>query len=124
MPLLLGAGGLAALGVLFAVDPERRGVPLCPFKAVTGWDCPGCGMTRGLHDLLHGDVVGALDHNLLLLVAVPLVVVAWLVWVRRAWRDEQEPIRVPVPALLVGAALLVVFGVVRNLPGIPFLGSA
>ena len=39
---------------------------VCPFKAVTGWDCPFCGGLRGTYALIHGDVATALDRNVLL----------------------------------------------------------
>lgn len=62
---------LAAMSALaFAVwffNPATAGFfPVCPLYSMTGLACPGCGMTRGLHALLHGDVLTALDYNLLL----------------------------------------------------------
>jgi|SRR5215204_4828568 len=57
-------------GATFAVwffNPTTAGFfPVCPLYSMTGLACPGCGMTRGLHALLHGDVLTALDYNLLL----------------------------------------------------------
>ena len=52
-----------------ASSTRRRAAlyPPCPSKLLLGVDCPGCGGLRGTHDLLHGDVAGALDHNLLLI---------------------------------------------------------
>lgn len=32
----------------------------CPFKWITGWDCPGCGMQRSFIALLKGDLVQSL----------------------------------------------------------------
>ena len=63
--------GVAAMSVAaFAVgyfNPATAGFfPLCPLLKLTGIACPGCGMTRGLHALLHGDILTALDYNLLL----------------------------------------------------------
>ncbi|MBP7077745.1 MAG: DUF2752 domain-containing protein [Bacteroidales bacterium] len=28
----------------------------CPIKAITGYDCPGCGMQRSIMELLHGNL--------------------------------------------------------------------
>lgn len=44
----------------------------CPFLAVTGHYCPGCGGTRALLALLQGDVAGALHNNALALTLFPL----------------------------------------------------
>ena len=47
----------------------------CPWRTLTGLDCPFCGATRAAASLAHGDVVGALDHNaLFVLVILPLAV--------------------------------------------------
>ena len=32
----------------------------CPYKALTGVDCPGCGMQRSFIELLKGDFMGSL----------------------------------------------------------------
>jgi len=65
---LAGVAGMSALGfVAWFFNPATAGFfPVCPLYSMTGLACPGCGMTRGLHALLHGDVVSALDFNLLL----------------------------------------------------------
>ena len=45
-------------------DPETWDVPLfCPFYAVTGLLCPGCGSLRAMHDLLNLRVSDAFRHN-------------------------------------------------------------
>ena len=50
----------------------------CPFKLLTGLDCPGCGFQRALRALLKGDIVGAARYNFFLLYAIPylLLVIA------------------------------------------------
>ena len=45
-------------------------IPLiCPFRAISGIPCPGCGMTRAFLALAEGDFLGALRFNPL---SVPL----------------------------------------------------
>ena len=77
--------GLAAAAALFAVDPNEPGhYPTCPFLATTGLYCPGCGALRGIHDLLHGDMAGALARNPMTVIAVPYLILAWVTWLLRA----------------------------------------
>jgi hypothetical protein len=126
-PLATLAGAAAGLGYLAAVDPNQPGhYPLCPTKALFGVDCPGCGLMRGAHDLVTGNVAGALDHNILLAVLVPLSAVLWLRWLRRAWRGESGAVsyaqfRRRNTVMVVSLVLVLAFGVVRNF--LPYLGS-
>jgi hypothetical protein len=69
----VGSGGLllgAALTYVGLVDPHRPGsaFPGCPFKLLTGWNCPACGGLRMAHDLLHADLSAAVVDNVFLLV--------------------------------------------------------
>jgi hypothetical protein len=124
-PLAVAGGALASVGLLAVVDPNQPGhFPTCPFKALTGLDCPFCGGLRAVHDLAHGDLLAALDRNVLVVLAVPVMAFAWLQWLRRAARPGRAPRR-EVPPWLVRAVIVVVlvFWVVRNIPGVPFLGS-
>ncbi len=123
-PLATAALAASAVGLLAVVDPGQPGhYPLCPFRAMTGLDCPGCGTLRSIHDLATGNPAGALDHNLLAVATVPLLLLVWLGWVRRAWTGAPRPAPKPrwVPLLVLGVVLA--WWVVRNIPGVPFLGS-
>ena len=76
---LLGLGGLAAVAgglvYLYLFDPNQPGhYPACPTQTLFGVDCPGCGTARALHALVHGDVARAIDHNILLVVTLPVLV--------------------------------------------------
>ena len=126
-PALTAVGVLAATLYVRGVDPNVPGhYPVCPTKLLFGIDCPGCGGLRATHALANGDIAAAADHNILVLAAIPVVLVLWVLWVRRSWRAPESvraaaPVwwsRAAMPALLI---LLVAYTVVRNL--VPYLGS-
>lgn len=55
----------------------------CPFEALTGVPCPGCGMTRAMLKLVAGDIGGAAAHNpfcffLVFTIAVSILPTRWL----------------------------------------------
>ncbi len=80
--LATGALGIGAFTYVGIVDPHRPGslFPPCPFRLLTGWNCPACGGLRMTHDLLHGDVAAAVVDNGFLLVGLPPLLALWAVW--------------------------------------------
>ena len=122
--LLLGAAALAAspgVYLLWRFDPSAADsrFPPCIFHALTGLWCPGCGTTRALHALAHGDVGGALAMNPLLLfsmLAVPAIV-AWSRGWRPAWLASTMAV---VGAPRFWLLLIPLFTLARNLPWPPF----
>jgi hypothetical protein len=74
---------------LFIFEPGKSGFfPVCPFRAITGFTCPGCGSTRGLHCLLHGDVVAAFEFNPLLILSLPFLFYALVRYTNAAMRGR------------------------------------
>ena len=56
--------GVIGAWVLYTYPPVTSGFyPQCVFRQATGLDCPGCGITRALHALLHGRVGEAFRFN-------------------------------------------------------------
>jgi Protein of unknown function (DUF2752) len=110
----------AATALLFFADPRAHQVFLpCPFRLVTGLYCPFCGGLRMVHDLAHGQVAHAWHDNA---VAMPLMVLAALLWLNTAverWRGRPLT-GVPVWLWPAVAVVLVGWTVVRNLPFSPF----
>ena len=110
--MLVGALAYVGLG-----DPHRPDFlfPPCPFKALTGWNCPGCGGLRMTHDLLHGDLAAAVVDNVFVLVGLPAAdgVAAGAVAPRATADAHARDRRHHVAA--------VTWTVVRNLPGFPLV---
>ena len=116
--MVLATGALAACAYVYVKDPSQGGTFIpCPFHTLTGLWCPGCGMTRAAHHLLHGDIAGTLSRNLFLPLVLVVAVWAWIAWTAPSvGRSVPGPNAVPRQVWYgIGVALLV-FGVVRNLP--------
>ncbi|AQT80344.1 hypothetical protein B1R94_15300 [Mycolicibacterium litorale] len=115
----IGTGALAvsALAYVGLADPHQRGslFPPCPFKLLTGWNCPACGGLRMTHDLLHGDLAAAVVDNVFLLAGLPLLAI----WVLLRLKQGQRVFTLPAIVVIVLAA--VSWTVVRNLPGFPLV---
>ena len=115
--------GVLALGVVLHVaDPSQASFPVCPFYALTGLYCPGCGTLRCLHALLHAALRSALDHTVLTVLFVPLLVVAWLS-VGLAGIGGRHPPRTWHPprwAAWASATAFALFWILRNIPMEPF----
>ncbi len=109
--------------ILFALEPGRSAfLPGCPFRMLTGFTCPGCGTTRGLHQLLHGNLASAFELNPLLILALPFVLYALLKYTNTVLRGK--PIRRnTLPARYIWAlfGLVLFFWVFRNTPFYPFV---
>src|SRR5690242_403815 len=117
--LLLMAGAVYP----FMFEPGRTGFfPLCPFRFLTGLQCPGCGTTRALHQLMHGNFQAAFILNPLLLIASPFLVWAFLRYSLIVMQG-RVPRKNALPAAYIYAIFFVVTGfwIFRNTPYYPFI---
>jgi hypothetical protein len=117
--LTLAAGAV----VLFVLEPGKSAfLPVCPFRVLTGFTCPGCGTTRGLHQLLHGNVVGAFELNPFLILALPFLIYVLLRYTSTVL--QGKPIRRnTLPAKYIWAlfGFVLFFWIFRNTPFYPFV---
>ena len=115
----LGTGAVAAgaLAYVGLADPHRPGFlfPGCPFKTLTGWNCPACGGLRMTHDVLHGDLSAAVVDNAFLLIGLPVLAL----WLLVRWRRKQR--LMPIPAVATVFVAVIAWTVVRNWPGFPLV---
>lgn len=117
---LAGWGGVAAV-LAFTVyvyfsDPfaGEGSVTLCAFHAITGLDCPGCGMTRAAWLLMHGKPLQSLQQNPFLFV---IFIAAYMLLAEASpyMIGKQLPqITIPNWILIVLCVLVMIHTVVRN----------
>ncbi len=107
----VAAFGWAALAVQAAWRLPPSGVTLCPFKLLTGHDCPGCGMGHAVVYAMRGDLPASFHAHPL---GAPFLLLwtAWLAWGAvnllrgRAFSDGFLPV-LRLPALQWAALALV-----------------
>ena len=88
---------------------------------LTGWQCPGCGATRGVHQLLHGHPLAAFELNPLMMVSLPFLAFAlftftWPPERRKGIRSDLIPARYG----WVFLVLIAGFWIFRNTSFYPF----
>jgi hypothetical protein len=119
--LAAGALGIVAAGsaVLFLFDPSTSAFyPPCPFHALTGLYCPGCGTTRALHELLRGHPKEAFGLNPLMLPLLGYSLLSYGVFETRGR---------PLPGALTSPFwgwstfwIILAYWILRNIPLYPF----
>ena len=108
--ILVGIGAIYAIIIHFT----GRGIP-CVFNIITGWKCPGCGVTKMCMSLLRLAFKTAFEANAGLLCLLPaggfLAGRYLYIYIKRGVkRDRLTDIVIYV---LIG--ILLVWGVVRNI---------
>jgi hypothetical protein len=111
---------IAGIAVLRASDSVDSPLfPKCPLYWLTGWYCSGCGSTRALHALAHGDLPRALASNSLMILGIPVLAAVW------SWRRVQVARGGPTTLLAAKwiwliLGVLVAYGILRNIPYYPW----
>jgi len=115
------AAGTAWVGI---GDPHQGGYfPRCIYLQATGHWCPGCGGLRAVHDLLHGDIGGALSMNaVVVLVILPLGIAGLAWWWMKGLGFKVPSFRISTRLAWALPALLFAFWILRNIPALePYL---
>jgi zinc transporter ZupT len=112
----------AAILMLDFFDPATSGLfPPCPLRYLTGWYCPGCGSLRALHQLLHGNLGAAWALNPLTVILLPFLVYGIASSAVFEIRGRHLPrLFLPAVSIRVLCAVIILFGIARNIPFHPF----
>ena len=90
---------------------ERIAIP-CIFHKITGFYCPGCGITRAIKALLKGDIYTSIRNNLLLYIVVPVIVISEILnrLTKRKFKKCYNTILIFLLIITIG------YGILRNIP--------
>lgn len=93
----------------------------CPVKALTGFDCPGCGGQRAIHALLHLRIREAVNYNpFLVIAALYLFAVISLTFLHSPRFDKTRRIVLGERTALAYLLLMLLWAVIRNFPAFHF----
>ena len=95
-------------------NPFEGGVTLCVFHALTGLDCPGCGMTRAAWLLMHGHPIQSLAQNPFLFVIFVAAYMGVAELSPHLIVRQLPQLRIPNWVLIVLSVALFVFTIARN----------
>lgn len=114
---------LVLLSLYFYINPTSVDLfPKCYFYSMTNLHCPGCGSQRALHDLLHGNIWQALQHNFLIILAFLVLVYQVYIWLTNHFKKEKKTKNIlyatTTPWIIFG--VIIVFWIARNIPVFPF----
>lgn len=110
-----------AIVVYFFNPATHHFYPECQFHRLTGLNCPGCGMTRAVYALLHGEFLTALRDNALFTMIPALLALRGGWFALNKYRGRANGEFFPAKFLWLLLAVSLVFTVLRNLPIFAFL---
>lgn len=95
----------------------------CPFYALTGLYCPGCGITRCLFALLKLNFKEAFYFNQLVFILLPFfgLYICYKAYVALFQKENKVKKYMPNYVLYVLLGITILFGILRNLPGFEIL---
>ncbi len=104
--------------ILVLLTPIR--IP-CMFNLVTGLSCPGCGISRFCVELAHLRIASAVRQNLAVAILLPIWGIVGVIefWFNPPFLENGSRF---INVLTWGSlVVLVIFGILRNIPGMEFL---
>lgn len=73
--ILLGVPALFVSAFVIGTSPKLMGLPLCSVRSFLHLDCPGCGLTRSIAVLTHGEMARSIAFH-----PLGIVIASWLVF--------------------------------------------
>jgi len=89
--------------------------PKCPFYALTGWHCAGCGSLRTISCLARGDISTAWKKNKFTVICIPFLLWSFIGYGAKCFKIRFPQIFIKPIWIWVLLGLIILFGILRNI---------
>lgn len=108
---------ILSLGIVYYISFSFFNISVpCIFNKTTGLLCPACGITRMIAELLNFNFKEAFSYNKLLFILLPIIVIVFVYeeirYIKTGSRTQKKLSTI---ILWVICALLILFGIIRNI---------
>jgi len=113
---------LGGLSLYFFWSPSEYDIfPKCPFYTVTGLHCPGCGIQRGVHDIVNGHIINGIRHNYLILLVTFVLGYKLVLFIleKKTQKTYKNLLHKPITTHII-LVLVILFWLLRNINYFPF----
>lgn len=76
----------------------------CPFKKLTGIDCPGCGFQRSVIALIKGDLKDSLHQYP---ATIPIIITCLFVWAAIKFNFDRRHVAKKILYITTGSAIMI-----------------
>lgn len=110
--LILGGIGLSLF--VYSKNPFSGPILPCVFNKITGFYCPGCGMTRAVNSIFNLKFYQAFRFNALIVI-LPITLSVYYIAQYKEWYKISKTIMILMFIIVIG------YGVARNMPRFRYL---
>ncbi len=121
--VLKNAGIILLIGFVYFIFVKLTpfGIP-CVFNLLTGLHCPGCGVSRMFISLASLNFKAAFSYNAYIMIVGPIAAIFVIRhYVLYILNGKQKPKKFETVLLVIAFVLMVIFGILRNIPYFSFL---
>jgi hypothetical protein len=91
----------------------------CIINEITGFYCPGCGITRMCLSLLKGEIYQAFRYNPIIFIDVPIIIIS--LFLEKCFKNVKNINKITNVIFIILLIITIIFGVLRNIPQLSFL---
>ncbi|MBO5476699.1 MAG: DUF2752 domain-containing protein [Clostridia bacterium] len=108
------------LGIALFIGILNRKIAIgCIIYEITGFYCPGCGITRAILSLVKGDIYQAFRYNQILFIDIPIIIITSIIYLKF---KNNKIVKITVNIIFIMLFVItLIFGVMRNIPKFSYL---